>query len=318
MAPPEQPKKPDPLVLLARASAAKRPRRVLPALILLGLVAGLAGLFIWWAWPSGEYPAVTLAAFDQVALPGETVSLTACLEPVEHFEKDAGLAGAALFFQAAAAEDHHQVPANALGYGSWECAFGAETEPLDFVVRHPGIPSRRRGVQASGRVFVWPAETCLLIVDADTALADAGPDALWTANNLDLRALPEAAAALTAAGKKRQVVYVSAGADRPTRYNKLRAWLTSGTRPGAESFPAGPVLAAGALHGEGRDRFLEHTLASLRRRYPGSGVAVTRDERLAGMFRAAGLDTFLLSETGLPADVQAVKSWGELRKLLKP
>lgn len=312
-----EPNKPDPLVLLARTSAAKRSRRILPGLILLAVVAGLVGLFGWWVWPRGDYPAVTLAAFDQVALPEEKITITACLEPVEPFEQDAHLAGAALYFLAGAA-DAREAAADARGFASWDHALGTESPVLDFVVRYPGLPTHRRGVPASGRVFVWPAETSLLVVDADSALTQGSADALWTANNLDIRALPGAAATLRAAAKTRRIVFLSAGADRPTRYNKLRAWLTSGARPAAESFPPGPVLAAGSVPSEGRGRFLDETLVELRRRFPDSGTAVTQDERLAELLRDSGFTTFLLTQTEPPAGVESVKSWGELQKVLTP
>ena len=314
MAAPE-PQQPDPLLLLARPSAAKRRRPFLPALILLLLLAGGAGFVVWYFWPRGEYPAVALAVFDQVARPDERVTITARLEPVVPFQGDAHLGGAAVFVQDSASQQFHQVAANVQGFAGLELAFPAGAEVIDLVGRHPGTPGKRHAAHATGRVFVWPADVALLIVDADGTLADADEEALWTANNVDLRPVAAAGATLQAAAQKRRIVYLSAGADWPTRYNKLRAWLLGRTLAPGEAFPAGPVLAPAAVPEDARERFVADALADLRRRFPGAAAGVTKDPRLARLLLEAGCETFVLGEGAEAVNgVTPVKSWAEFRK----
>lgn len=305
MAAPE-PKKPDPLVLLARASAAKRRRPWWPVILLLLLIGGAVSGVLWWFWPRGEYPAVAVALFDQLAVPEEKVTLTACLEPTEPYEKDPNLANQGLYIQAANPEEFQQIPTDAGGFASLGRAFPAQPEPVELLIRYPGIPGRRRGSEATGRVFVWPAESALLLVDADTALAEIEIDTFWTVNRLDVRPRRDAAAALRDAAKKSRVVYVSTAADRPTRYNKLRAWLTGHTTNEKDAFPNGPLLAAARVPEAERETFLEKTLAELRKRFSGPAAGVTQDAALAEQFEKAGLTTHRLNE----------KAWIELRTVL--
>src|SRR5262245_20993549 len=131
MAPPE-PKKPDPLVLLARASAAKRRRSWLPSIILVLLAAALLGGLAWWIWPRGGYPAVALAAFDQIVLPGQVVPLALRLEPVEPVEGDAHLAGSKLFLQLAGEQEFDELETAADGYAGIEKKLPVDLERIDL------------------------------------------------------------------------------------------------------------------------------------------------------------------------------------------
>ena len=180
-----------------------------------------------------------------------------------------------------------------------------------------GTASASRGAQATSRVFVWPPETSVLLVDAERALADGDPEKLWTANNLDIRPWSGAVTALRAARAKYRICYLSAGVDQPARYNKLRAWLECGWALESEQFPDGPLLApAGCLPLSGVE-FLQVTFKQLRQCFHGAAVAVTAENENARCLHQAGWRTFLLSETGeAPEGVMVIKSWSELSQRL--
>ena len=106
--------------------------------------------------------------------------------------------------------------------------------------------------------------------------------------------------------RKMRVVYVSTAADRPTRYNKLRAWLTGHSASEKDAFPDGPLLAVSSVPEAERETFVEKALADLRKRFSGSAAGVTTDAALAEQFEKAGLTTHRLGE----------RTWADLRKVL--
>lgn len=318
MAPPE-PKKPDPLVLLAQASAAKRRRPVWPTVILLLLVGGLVGSFVWWVWPHSEYPALALAVFDHFAVPGSTVPVTTSFEQLEPSAKDPSINGSRVFLQEAGSAEFQETTCDASGFARFEYAAVADRPVTELVARHPGTPGRRRASEGRARVYVLPPETGLLIVDADKTLIDADEADRWTTNVLDLKPVAGAAAALQAPSKKMGIVYLSSGADRATRYHRLRAWLLSEAERERGTLPAGPLLAAASVPEEDRTGFAEATLARLCEQYRGKHAGVTRDPALAALFRKAGVEAWLLTDSGeAPEGVRAVKSWEEFQKAFKP
>src|SRR5205823_375300 len=130
------------------------------------------------------------------------------------------------------------------GLASVEKGFSAAAAPIEFKVRYPGEPNRRRGLESVGRAYIWPATASLLIVDADYSLAAMEAATFWKTPNPDIRATAGASAALHSVASKYRIVYTSAEADSPSRFNKLRTWLRIVTRV-QEPFPDGPLLARG-------------------------------------------------------------------------
>src|SRR5207302_237965 len=117
-----------------------------------------------------------------------------------------------------------------------------------------------------------------------------------------------------------RIGYLSAEADRPSRYNKLCTWLERGWAPQQEQFPDGPVLSR-ACRRPPREasEFLQATLSDLKQRFRGTLVAVSRDAKNARLFREVGWQTYLLSEAGdAPDGVTVIKSWSELNGRLPP
>ncbi len=304
-------KKIDALLLLARATLADRRRRSpFRLLVIVALFVALLALFIWLVRPKPRPPQLMMAAFDQVTLPDRTVQLSAGVEPIEAGSAEADLSGCLLYFEERKTGLLAKEATGQSGTALVPCTFPAGGEKVEVMVRYPGDQDRRRGAEAKARVFVWPAETRMLIVDADHALADIDEAKLWTTSNLDIRPLPGAAATLRTARAKYHIVYLTAAADRPSRYSKLRAWL--------EQFPDGPLLArAGATTETDAAAYKRHALDGLKERFRAPMVGIVKRVEDAHIFRDAGLQSFLVGENvKVPEGIGVAKSWEELAKPL--
>ena len=174
---------------------------------------------------------------------------------------------------------------------------GGATE--EVVVRCPGTEDRRGAPETTLKVFVWPADSKLLLVDAEHSLADGEAAKESSAFEPDLQPLAAAFTTLQAAAGKCQIVYFTAEATRPLDYLKLRSWLRRAWLP-QEQFPEGPLVKSSQL-------------ASLKLRFPSSLVAVTSNVSRAEVLHAAGFKTYFVGDgTNLPEGVIAVKSWSDL------
>jgi hypothetical protein len=313
-------KKPmDAFFVLAKAGFGDRRRRSLTRIAVTFLVfVLLLALPIYFLWPEPEQPSVFLAACDQVGTPGESTSLCACVEAMGEDKTKAILAGRDVYFHDLQTDWQQLVATDSHGVVTLQRNFSSVAATVEIMVRYPGDGQRRPGVQAKARVFVWPPETPLLMVDVDHTLADVNAATLWDANNLDIRPRPGAVAALRAARAKYRIGYLSAGADLPSRYNKLRAWLERGWAPEQEQFPNGPVLSRACRPPlSDASKFLQATLKDFKQRFRGTMVAITGDGVNAQSLYEAGWRTFLLSEAGdAPNGVTGIKSWSEFSRQL--
>jgi len=313
------PKKPDAITLLAQAGAAKRRRSPVPILVSVAIVVGVLTLLAWWIWPGAEPRQLVLAGYDALARPGDSVTLRAQIEPLDPETAGVRLSGYDLYFVEPGSELEAKVATDEAGAGSVEHTFAGPAEaPVEVIVRGPGRDGRRGAPETSTRVFLWPAEAPLLVVDADHALADAEPADFQAGYNPDIRPLPGALAALQALAGTHHVVYLTAEADRPVAYLKLAAWLRRSWAP-VEQFPDGPLLGR-ALHPEAEDAagFRRAALAGLKERFHGPAVGLARRPEEARLFHAAGLRTFLIGGAAeAPEGVAAIASWAELMKRLE-
>ncbi len=299
--------------VLAKAGFGDRRRSPLRLLVIMSLIALLVAVPIYLLWPGPERPPLLLASFDEVALPDETISLYARVEPLAEVKAGANLAGCQLYFHELQNDRREQLATDRDGRVMVQRSFSACAVPIEIMVRYPGEGQRPHGNQAKSRVFVWPPETHLLVVDTEPALADVDEASLWTANNLDIRPKPGAVALLRAARAKYRIAYLSMGADRPSRYIKLRAWLERGWAPEQEQFPNGPLLAPAGDPLRSTAEFLQAKLKDLKERFHGMTVAFTARREHALLFQEAGCQTFLLNATAeKPESVKVVSSWSEL------
>jgi hypothetical protein len=254
-----------------------------------------------------------MAVFDQLARPDEAVELAAQVEPAEPPEQAVSMAGYPVYFEEQTTGLSSKAVSDRNGVATCTGPFPLAPGPVEVLAGYPGN-RRQRGVQARGRVFVWPADTAFVLVDADHALTATDPEAFRTVNNIDVRALPDAAPTLRRLRETYPVGYVTGATRQPQLYNKLRAWLDNGWSP-AQQFPAGPVLTTWGDGEADAAAARLGVLTALRGRFTGKGIGVAGNVETATQFQQQGLQTFLVGEAeNVPEGVTRVKDWAALEK----
>ncbi|HMF13284.1 MAG TPA: hypothetical protein VKE94_13295, partial [Gemmataceae bacterium] len=274
------------------------------------VVLGLGGIG-WLMWPV-EPPRVLLAAYDAVAAPDELIKLYARLEP-ESRERTPKLDGLEVWFQVQATLRSETLATDSRGDAAidWQ-APKSDARPLEFMARHRQVEDPKKVASDHGRIFVWPAKAKLLVVDVDYALVESSEsfaDGGSTAPTLR----SGAAAALQILASRFKIVYISAVVNEPSRYKRMRNWITQAR------LPEGPLLGPSVSVDAGdRDAFKISQIEALKKRFtePAVGIAA-RDEEVQ-LFVGAGWKTVVIGDaTRLPADVTRIVTWAELPKQLE-
>jgi hypothetical protein len=294
----------------------------------LVLLAGLLALFVWWIWPRPVLPRLLVLTFDQVTTTEGEVVLRGQLWP-EKDQTGVSLTGFELLFEKigrprAAGQSPWQAKAvtGPDGMAQTTAPVVADSAVTDFIVRFAG-QGRGQGGDDRARLFVWPANTPLLLVSVESALTDAPPEAWQERAAPEIPRLPEAAKALewvlaVPREFKNKVVYLALRADYPLGYRKVCDWIQR--RPTAREmpFPDGPVLGRPSyVTGMTEADALRAILAELQSRFHGFLTGVTRNAQEAKAWSKAGLETILISKNGPDlAGIIRVSSWSEVPRLL--
>jgi hypothetical protein len=305
-----KPKKQDAVAILLKASFSGRRRSAWRLIIPILVIAAILSLLAWWLLPASAPSQVLMAVQDAVALPDENVKLWARLESVKSADRGTNLSGCDIYFQAIpSSEVLGKASTRADGVACLDAHFPAAVVPVRITARYAGIKDRQRGAEAESRVFFWPADTSLLIVDVDHTLINESVESAWEISNLDLRAKEKAAESLQKVAQTQKAVYFSTGANRAYRYNKLRAWLGQGKITRRDVFPDGPLLAP-----VGDDpRFVEELAGSLKNRFLSKHLAITGDVESARVFLAAGFETIFLGPLEEPqGQMKILRGWSEI------
>src|SRR5262249_33780724 len=270
------------------------------------------GLFVWTIWPTPEPPALSVMAFDALALPKEEVKLRAVLEPTTPQKRRVDLKDYELSFETgnlAKTTALGQVKTDANGEVSlsWQPPGGAAV--TRFTVRYPG--DKTGGASAAGgRIFTFEQDSALLVVEV-AALSPESVENWRKKKVLDIAATAGAGAALTAARlQKYQVVYLSTDADSGELYGKMRGWVER-QWGAADAFPPGPVLAP--MPGS----TLAEMIAALKTRFRGPLAVVAGRGETADALRDAGARIFRLGGDAAAAPAVRLPSWAELPKQLE-
>jgi hypothetical protein len=220
------------------------------------------------------------------------------------------LGGMDVLFQIIATKRAETLATDEQGTAVLEFQAPAANGPHEFSVRyqHKDEP-KNVASDHRGRVFIWPAKTKLLVVDVDHALAD-GVDALGNAGSAAPTLHAGAATSLGTLGSRYKIVYLSAAANQPSSYKKLRGWLRQA------QLPDGPLLAPWKpVAADDRDTFTAGQIEALKKRFPEPAVGIAGREAEARMYVEAGWKSVLIGDAErLPPRASAIANWAELPK----
>ena len=258
-------------------------------------------LLAWWCWPRAHPAAMIVIGFDHVAQTGKPVMLRAGTEPAEPSDKRWG--GLDLFFEeisAAGAGTGETVKVrtdeNGVAAIKWRSKAAAAVTEIEVRYLDEGIKPVRFDV-ARCRIFSWPIESRVLVVDVQPTLKKATD---W----------PQVAKALVDAQKVGwQVVYLATSASEPALYRKLRDWTMEKMGSDADPLPRGPILAREKLlEGEPDVSARKNVLVAIKNEFSGPVLYLTAEGGLK--LHSVGKDG------GFAGDPLPVLDWDKLVKTL--
>lgn len=254
-----------------------------------------------------------LTVFDQLAPPGETVSLHVKLYQTTRLGFHINLHDRQIEFRCPF------LPASATQTGEDGLASVEVQPPMEapevwrFTADYRGGVCHQPAV-SNGRVFLWPTDSCLLVTDIDGTICDLAEFRVPFTSNRNTPTLPGCVEALNALAVEYRIVYLSARDE--CLYDKTRDWLRE------KGFPAGPLFCRDMHLTGSQEEFKTKFLADLAKRYPRLRVGV--GDRLTDVraYRANGMRAFLIDPTGriaVPPGTVVVPSWRAVpNHLLRP
>jgi hypothetical protein len=314
-------KKPDLILALARSHAGKRRKRSgWLILVAFGIVGAGFFLMAWLNWPEPEPPRLLVIAADGVTAVGAPVTLRAWLRPEKEKDQDALLDGHDLFFADSVLVrldgqankgflEKATTGGNGEAHVEWKPSNGP---PPSIVVRHPDKSHPAFGM---ARVFVWPAASRILVVEARHGMMAADTKTFEKAHDTQISPHPGVAQALQQAKAKGYVIaYLATVPNRPEGYGRLRGWLQRVSPRGQARFPDGPALSRSSYaENSAGDVAIQKALEDLKRRFKGPIVGVVGRAQDAGPFQKEGVSAYLVGQPRpAAAEVKHVKSWQDL------
>jgi hypothetical protein len=295
---------PETMLALEKKNRQRQDRRAVGYLVAFGIVVLVLGL-IYWLMRPGDPDRLNLAAYDAIGVPEESIKLYARLEGDEK-HRSAKLEDRALRFQISAAQLDERVVTDAAGSAVLDWLTPKAKLAAELMVRHQDSTNPKNVVREQGHIFIWPADSKLLVVDVDQALTT-GVEGL--AGNTAPTVRPGAAAALQRLAAKYKIVYISPGASTPNRYKKLRSWLR-------QQVPLGPLLAPPSpVDSEEMETFAGGQIEQLKKRFSSSSCIVAGRALEAQTALDAGWKTVVIEDAGqAPAGATTAASWVEVAK----
>jgi hypothetical protein len=286
---------------LRESAARKRPRTVQVVLLALGLAAVLVGAVLWRFWPQPDPPRLLVIGFDQVAVCGQPVQVRAA---AKLHDGDGKLAGNDIFFGPLTAQGFVDGSAqarttDASGIAIWDWT-ASQTESVSSVQISYVIDDIRArwSDRTRGRVFSWPAESRLLLIDVEPLLQK-------VAGNKEIAVALEQA---QAAGWR--LVYLALNTETPAAYHQQRDWAIQQLGRAGITPPDGPVLAPVAfISAETMASQRQRLFAALKADFPGRAVFLTMGDSIALHQIAA--------DGSAAGDAVKVDGWGRLAEALK-
>ncbi len=293
---------------LKSSLAQRRPRPWKLVLASLAASVLLLGLLAWWMYPKPKPAPLQVMALDVVCTPEETPHVRAqLLRPPDEMQPRR-LSGAQVVFREpllpqppgvepretiAKSDEHGQAKLE------WPLR---KPESIEFSVQHIDLEQQQASPHDVGRIFVWPKNTPLLMVDAEETLVAARLD-------------DKASATLKSADKIGwRIVYLAPASAQPHDFRKVRRWL----HENQAKLPIGPLLGRRQLDAEeGVADARRELLKQLQDRFVGPMFAVVKTPDAAEISKAAGLRTVLIGVGPAPAEVLRAPGWEDVPVKLK-
>ena len=269
---------------------------------LAGSVLTLAWL-AWWLYPGPKPPLLQIIALDVVCSRDETPHVRAHLYAPPEDAAPRRLSGYTVVFRKprlplAADPAPRQVVAKSDERGEASVEWPVDEDVTAFDVLHID-PDPRRGSRDDARIYIWPKNAPLLIVDADETLIRA---------ELDKQA-PET---LTkAVNEGWHIVYLSLASAEPHEFRKARGWIEEHSK-----LPKGPVLGRLHFSVETSEQARHEVLKQLQRQFQGPMRAVVRSAESARVCHEIDVRAIVVGGAAAPAQVHA-PTWADVPAKLK-
>jgi hypothetical protein len=251
-----------------------------------------------------------LTAFDGLAEQGGTASLEAKLEQPGLWALHFHMRGYPLRFTCPGMLDHEATTTED-GIATIRLRLPsscAGVYPLTVSFAGSGHHQQAR---ATARLFVWPANSRILITDIDHTISDLSQLKVPFTPNEQTPPLTGAVENLRAISANYRIIYLSARDD--VLYQRTQLWLAE------KGFPAGPLFCRDFHLGGTQEGFKRHVIAELKKRFPRIEVGVGDKASDARAYLGNGLKTFLIEpKQGGPVPKEAiiVRSWHDLTQRL--
>jgi hypothetical protein len=284
------------------------------------VVAGLLGAMAWSVYyPSGDI-AVSVIALTSVGNTSE-VGLARAVLVAPDVDGGASRRGGyeVIFLDPApppgAMPRRAQAVTDRAGYAQVSWPMPDKSPVATFRARHID-PRQRRGSEGDGRIYRWPREAAILLIEVEGLLADPPPEARPLAP-VQAAAPGGALEALSSLPPEVQVVYLLPATEGWLPARRLRAWVEERFGDGT-GLPAGPVL--GKLDfptaRTGAD-IRPAAVALLRERFTGQLAALVQRADAVSAYRDKNVPVLWFGEAAPPLEVPRAAAWSDVPAMVR-
>lgn len=275
--------------------AQRRPRPWKLVLASVVVATLLLILLAWWMYPRAKPAPLQAMALDVICTLEETTpQVRAQLIPPADDKAPRRLTGHKLVFHESRlmlppGEKPREIEVKSDEHGQARVEWHLrKAESTEFLVLHVDPENGKASPVDGGRIFVWPKDAPLLVVDAEETLI---------ADELDGKA---SETLLKAAKEGWRIVYVAPGHTQAPDFRKARRWINEKQA----KLPPGPVLGRVLFSDQkSLDEARGDLLKQLQGKFNGPMLAVVKLEASARTCKNAGLRTVVVDAGPAWADV---------------
>ncbi len=302
----------------------RRPQTFWITLAVLAVAIAVLAGSAYWLYPRPDPPRLEILGMDQIAPFGNEGKLVAGVtaltdSPDRWFLRNQKIRG----YQTGGAQVNAEsstfdLLTDANGIAEKTISVPKQMGFLEFHVQH--VPSKgNAGTFAKTRTFFWDKTPHLLVVEADTTLAELGERKWEVTHPASILIDPEAAKFLASLDGRR-IVYLIQDQNDLRHFRFVRNWLEVAFSGSMRStLPVGPVLGWPDPTSEASaEKVRVEILRQLKERFADNVVVIGKSPALLKAARAVTVASLCIG-CEQPADVGAigVKDWTEVAKHLK-